>query len=655
MNAVIDHNVPPFFQNDGLRLFLFSGKGGVGKTSCAMAAAFKLARQGPESSIIVVSTDPAHSLRHSLAQSRIPANLSVVELDARQCLESFKKKYKHHLHCIAQRGTFLDDEDINRFLDLSLPGLDELMAFLKISRWVKEDRYDRIVVDTAPTGHTLRLLAMPVLIHRWLDTLDTLLAKHRYMIEAFRGTYQADETDRFVLDLSAAVRQMQRLLTNKNRCCFIPVMLAEEMSIRETLFLMTQLQDSRIPVSTIVINRLGRSTGCPVCTDRRRRQDQLLESFSGSFNGHTFWTLPLFAEEIRDQKPLQMFWEHALPFDMSPKKNIGDVPFCSYGLVTEQPGPFPLTREKFLLFAGKGGVGKTTLACATAIHMAGEHADKDVFLFSTDPAHSLSDCLGIPIGPTPVRVFPGLVAMEIDAQAEFEDLKHQYEDEIKALLGNLSPNLDLTFDQDVMERVMDLSPPGLDEVMALTLAMEYLSADKYRLFILDAAPTGHLLRLLEMPEIIDQWLKVFFNLFLKYKQVFRLPGISQRMISMSKNLKQLRSLFQSHNQTAVMGVTILTEMAFEETRDLAAACTRMGLSMPTLFLNLATADSSCSFCSAVYQRELQVRRKFENAFTDKHQTLVYLQPELKGIEQIGQMGSALFRRTKQQVKIQSGR
>jgi arsenite/tail-anchored protein-transporting ATPase len=643
MNADADHNVPPIFQNNGLRLFLFSGKGGVGKTSCAMAAASKLARQNPESSVLIVSTDPAHSLRHSLAQSRVPDNLSVVELDARQCLEAFKEKYKHHLYCIAQRGTFLDDEDINRFLDLSLPGLDELMAFLKISSWVKEDRYDRIVVDTAPTGHTLRLLAMPVLIHRWLDTLDTLLAKHRYMIEAFRGSYQPDETDRFVLDLSAAVRQMQRLLTNKNRCCFIPVMLAEEMSVRETLLLMTQLQDSRIPVSTIVINRLGCSTACPVCTDRRHRQDRLLASFAGRFNGHAFWALPLFPEEIRDQKPLQMFWEHSFPFDMPPEICIRDTSSRSYGPVTDQPGPFPLTREKFLLFAGKGGVGKTSLACATAVHMAAESADRDVFLFSTDPAHSLSDCLGIPIGPTPVRVFPGLVAMEIDAQAEFDDLKREYEDEIKALLGNLSPNLDLTFDQNVMERVMDLSPPGLDEVMALTLAMEYLSAEKYRLFILDAAPTGHLLRLLEMPEIIDQWLKAFFNLFLKYKRVFRLSGISGRMISMSKNLKQLRRLFQHHDQTAVMGVTILTEMAFEETRDLAAACTRMGLSMPTLFLNLATADGQCTFCSAVYQRELGVRQKFKEAFADKHQTLVYLQPELKGIDQLRQMGSALFR------------
>ncbi len=643
MNLVADQKTPPFFQISSLRLFLFSGKGGVGKTSCAMAAATKLAGENPESSILAVSTDPAHSLQHSLAQSRLPANLSVVELDAQQCLENFKEKYKHHLHCIAQRGTFLDNEDINNFLDLSLPGMDELMAFLKISRWLKEKRYDRIVVDTAPTGHTLRLLAMPILIHRWIDALDTLLAKHRYMVEAFRGSYKPDETDRFVLNFSEAVKQMQRLLTNKNSCCFIPVMLAEEMSIRETMLLMNQLKDSRIPISTIVINRMNRFLDCPVCKDRRSRQDRLLHSFSDSFHGQTFWSLPLFAKEIRGQEQLQIFWQHALPFDMlQPKISINDAPFRSYGPLTDQPGTFPLSQEKFLLFAGKGGVGKTSLACATAIRMAEKNDDKDVFLFSTDPAHSLSDCLDIQIGQFPVRILPGLVAMEINAQYEFDSLKDQYEYEIKTLLGNLSPNLDLTFDQQVMERIMDLSPPGLDEVMALTLAMEYLASNKYRLFILDAAPTGHLLRLLEIPEIIDQWLKAFFNLFLKYKHIFQLPGISQRMISISKNLKQLRRLLQHHEQTAVMGVTILTEMAFEETRNLVTACTRMGLSMPTLFLNLATADCSCSFCSEVHQRELQVKQKFNDTFADKHQTLVYLQPELKGIESLKKMGNALF-------------
>ena len=143
--------------------------------------------------------------------------------------------------------------------------------------------------------------------------------------------------------------------------------------------------------------------------------------------------------------------------------------------------------------------------------MAREMAPKEIFIFSTDPAHSLSACLDVHIGPRPTRLAAGLTAMEIDAQAEFETLKTQYSDELEKFLSSLAGNLDLTFDREVMERVMDLSPPGLDEVMALTLIMEFLANDQYHVFILDAAPTGHPIRLLETPELIDQWLKAFLT------------------------------------------------------------------------------------------------------------------------------------------------
>jgi len=102
----------------------------------------------------LVSTDPAHSVRDSLA-GHVPAgNLEVLEFDAPQYLARFREQNGACCREIAAAGTFLDDEDISRFLNLSLPGLDELMAFLEISSWVETRRYDCIVVDTAPSGHT---------------------------------------------------------------------------------------------------------------------------------------------------------------------------------------------------------------------------------------------------------------------------------------------------------------------------------------------------------------------------------------------------------------------------------------------------------------------------------------------------------------------
>ncbi len=92
--------------------------------------------------------------------------------------------------------------------------------------------------------------------------------------------------------------------------------------------------------------------------------------------------------------------------------------------------------------------------------------------------------------------------------------------------------------------------------------MELYDQNQYGTLVLDSAPTGHLIRLLEMPELVDCWLKVFFGLFLKYKQIFRLPKVSQRLVEMSKALKRVRALLADPDRCALYGVAILTDMAF---------------------------------------------------------------------------------------------
>jgi arsenite-transporting ATPase len=297
---------------------------------------------------------------------------------------------------------------------------------------------------------------------------------------------------------------------------------------------------------------------------------------------------------------------------------------------------------QFVLLAGKGGVGKTTLSCATAIRLARDFPGKRVLLFSTDPAHSLSACLHAHIGSRPAVVFPGLTAMEIDAKAEFEKLKTRYAEELERFLESVSRGFDLTFDRVVLERMLDLSPPGLDEVMALTRILEFLARDRYDLFILDCASTGHLIRLLELPEIVNQWLKAFFSLFLKYERVLRLPGFTDELVGISRNLKKLRELLQNPAASALYAVSIPTQMALEETTDLVAACHRLGIAVPLLFLNLLTPPCDCRLCSSLQQRERAVVRVFRHAFPEKPQTLVYRQPQIAGLERLEELGQCLY-------------
>ena len=634
--------VPAFLEDRRLQLLVFAGKGGVGKTTCATAAALQLAQRSPASSFLLVSTDPAHSLADSLADLVPPDNLKVLELDARACLTTFKKKHNDELREIAARGTFLDDEEINRFLDLSLPGLDELMAFLEIAGWVENRRYHCIVVDTAPSGHTLRLLAMPEFLRKWLDMLDTMLAKHRYMKLVFAHSDQRDELDAFLDDLAGAVKQMEGLLQDSLRCRFVPVMLAEAMSIRETVSMVKEAGRLKLPMTDIVINRLYPDNSCAVCRDERLRQIRELRDLFGQTHLSRFalWTIPLYAEEVRGRKALESFWDQVGIITKAP--GAASPPSAALLRRVEAGDRCALPNTTLLIFAGKGGVGKTTLACATALQLARASGGKRVLLFSTGSAHSLSSCLEMEIDSRPKVVISGLTAMEVDAEEEFEALKTQYAGDIGKFLESMSSQFDLTFDREVIERILDLSPPGLDEVMALTRVTALLASGNYDVLVLDSASTGHLIRLLELPEIIDQWLKIFFDLFLKYQQIFRLTKFSQELVTLSKNLKRLKQSLSNPATAALYAVSIPTDMAYEETRDLLAACKRLGIGVARLFLNLFTPPSDCGLCSALYRRESLVRDKFQQSLPGKDFTLVYRCGETRGLRRLGELGQALY-------------
>jgi len=637
---------PLFLDNRRLQLLIFGGKGGVGKTTCATAAALRLAKRSPKSSFLLVSTDPAHSLADSLADLLPPDNLKVFELDAREYLATFKQKHNDKLREIAARGTFLDDDEINRFLDLSLPGLDELMAFLEISAWVENRSYDCIIVDTAPSGHTLRLLSMPEFLRRWLDMLETLLAKHRYMKWVFSRSSHRDELDAFLEELAASAKRMEVLLQDPVHCRFVPVMLAEAMSVRETVSIVKEVDRLKLPMTDIVINRLYPDNPCAVCGDERLRQSRELRNLFSqtSLSRFALWIVPLYAEEVRGRKALESFWDQVEPITEAPpagrELSVAPPPRV------EAAVPWPPPETTLLIFAGKGGVGKTTLACATALQLARNTSGKNVLLFSAGPAHSLSSCLEMQIDSRPKAVSSGLTAMEIDSEAEFRALKNQYAGDIEKFLESVSGNFDLTFDREVLERILDLSPPGLDEVMALTRVMALLASGSYDVLVLDSASTGHLIRLLELPEIIDQWLKLFFELFLKYQQVFRLTRFSQELVAMSKNLKRLRELVSDPARAALYAVSIPTDMAFEETQDLVAACERLPISVPGLFLNLVTPPSDCALCSALYRRESLVRNKFHRSFSGRDVTVVYRRGEIRGLRRLAELGKALYQNTR---------
>lgn len=649
--SVEEEMVPGFLQEEGLRLLLFGGKGGVGKTTCAAAAALHLARKHSERPFLLVSTDPAHSLTDCFAGDPPLENLTLLEIDPDESLARFKARHEEHLRTIALRGTFLDQTDVTQLLDLSMPGLDEMMALLEIVDWVKAERYACIVVDTAPAGHTLKLLGLPALMRQWVEALDAMLAKYRYMARLYRGSYHEDAVDLYLEETAADLTNLWTLLRSPKQCRFVPVMLAEALSIHVTQVMLGELERLDIPVREIVVNRLlPAQSGCPVCAEWASRQTVAIEELTRIFSRFVFWGLPLFLEEMRGTERLLTVWEQARPLAQANwHEESAMLSDGLKGAIIQQspvsnPAPLPPSSMKLLLFAGKGGVGKTTLACASALRLAEERNGKEILLFSIDPAHSLGSCLGCEIGPKETRVAPGLTAIELDAEAEYERLKQDYADELTGIFGRASgqAGIDLAFDREVVERMLDLAPPGLDEMLALTRIVDLMDRNRYDLFVLDTAPTGHLLRFLEMPELIDKWLKTFFGLFLKYRQVFWLPKISQTMVELSKRVKVFRRMLIDARQAALVAVTIPTEMAYAETGDLVAACERLGMAVPILFVNIVTPLSSCPTCSVRRRMEERVLDRYEAACAGRHMALVFRQKEPHGFERLRVLGRALY-------------
>ena len=630
--------LPLFLQQATLKLIFFGGKGGVGKTTCACATALRLAAEHADQAFLLVSTDPAHSIGSVLTNSNVPPNLTVRELDAAVALHDFKARYEGLLMEIAERGTFFDAADLQGLMDLSIPGMDEVAAYLELAAYLKADRYRCIIMDTAPTGHTLRLLEMPDLVHRWLLALDSLLAKHRYIRRHYTGDRTLDHLDQFLLDMEESVQAMQALLKDPHRCRFVLVMLAEAMSVEESADLASTLAHRHIGMSEIVVNQLLPANDCLVCQTGRRRQLLALDNATKRLPKPHFWGLPLLSSDP-DGAALQTLWSlaHRLnPVALPP-------PLAPLAVRVDAPAALPMASLRLLIFAGKGGVGKTTMACATALHLREQYPQLRILLFSTDPAHSLSDALGIPLGSQPTAVLPGLDAQEINAEAAFGEVRRAYRSELEKFLAETLPNLDITFDREVMEHLLDMAPPGLDEIMALTAVIEHLDKGVYNLVVMDTAPSGHLIRLMDLPKMIAEWLKLFFALLLKYRKVMRLPKLSESLVRLSRELKTLRKLLIDPQQTALWAITIPTRLAIEKTSEMVDNLERIGLRLNYLFINQITPAGDCALCTAINQREMRQLTEANRRWPVRDTTLIYLQTDPGGLAGLSNLGQRLYR------------
>jgi len=588
-----------------------------------------------------------------------------VELDANGAFRRWLGPRRQALRTIVARGTYLDDDDIDRFLALSLPGVNELIGLVEVERLVAGAPWDDVIVDTAPTGHTLRLLTMPQTLGRIASVLDGMLAKHRFLAESLGGRYRPDLADALITEIERESGELRALLRDSRRCAFSWVLLPEVAALEETRDGVRVLEDASMRVAEIIVNRVTPPPPrrCALCAARRRSEADVIAATRAAFPGRPLVVALDLGAEPRGVAALRGFARVMKlqgprlplggPLRLPPKPHLrGPVP-----LPPRPPSPrsarLPVDGWlstlapqglRLLVVAGKGGVGKTSCAATLALALAEREQGHRVLLLSVDPAHSLADILDlggpVPLPPkppssrggdttvttagtsiaNPLRV-AGIDIVELDAQAAFAERRARYRDAVDELFDALrgGSSFDATFDRAVVQDLVDLAPSGLDEMFGIVGVIEALFPRSgeagYDVVVLDTAPTGHALRLLEMPTAALEWVHALLAILLKYRKVIGLGELGADLVEIARDLRRLQALLCEPRQTRAVLVTRAAEMPRLETARLLAALKRLRVTVSGIVVNALTpaACPRCRRAAAAESHALDALRRARRA------------------------------------------
>jgi arsenite/tail-anchored protein-transporting ATPase len=450
-------NAPPFL--------FFTGKGGVGKTSLACACALALAEQGRR--VLLVSTDPASNLDEMLGvtlsdQARdVPgaAGLAALNIDPEAAAEAYRRRV---LAQMPAASSSTERETVRE--QLSGACTTEIAAFDEFIGLLAGDAkgYDHVIFDTAPTGHTLRLLSLPKAWTGFLEGNDrgaSCLGPHsglKMQEQRFRAGLQA--------------------LGDEQRTAIVLVTRADKAALREAARTHDELLALGLANQRLVVNAVFRASrpGDEVAAALQALGDEALASMPEALRALPRDEVPLrsfdmvglpalralFAAEPALPPPVQ---PSALPAGTQPLRALADE------LAHQERG--------LVMVMGKGGVGKTTIAAALAVALA--ERGKSVHLSTTDPAAHLAATLD--------GSLPGLQVSRIDPVAETQ----RYIDKIMAGKGR---GLDAAARALLLE---DLRSPCTEEVAVFHAFSRTVNEARSAFVVLDTAPTGHTLLLMD--------------------------------------------------------------------------------------------------------------------------------------------------------------
>ena len=511
-------------ENMDLNKYLFfTGKGGVGKTSIASAIAVKLADLGKN--ILLVSTDPASNLQDifetdldnkGVKINQVPG-LTVTNLDPNQAAQEYKDSvigpYKGDLP-----QAMVD----NLEEQLSGPCTVEIAAFNEFSSFITDKEaasaYDHILFDTAPTGHTLRMLQLP---SAWASFIDQ--SEHGASclgqlsgLEDKKGLYQEAVAN----------------LADGDRTSLFLVARPEEPALKEGERASLELKEVGMNQQILIINGLLTSCDDDLSQAIYDSQGRALDNMPENLLDLPTYQVPLKANNMTGIDNLRAFFQDQAPQDLETGAVRPDLP----GLNAVIQDLYD--KDKKVIFTmGKGGVGKTTIAATVAIELAKK--GKKVHLTTTDPADHLSNVIDGDYGIT---------ISHIDQDQVLAD----YQEEVLS-----SARQDLSED-DLDYIKEDLRSPCTQEIAVFRAFAEIVDRSQDEVVVIDTAPTGHTLLLLESTQSYNQ-------------EIARTQG------QVPEAVQRLLPVLTDKNQTEVIIVSLAEATPYYEAKRLQEDLTRANI------------------------------------------------------------------------------
>jgi arsenite-transporting ATPase len=472
------------------QFIFFSGKGGVGKTSLACTQAVRYADEGQRT--LIVTTDPASNLADVFEQSighqitpieHVP-NLWAMEIDPDRATEEYIDRAMAPIRAAFPLPMVQVMEE-----QMSGPCTAEVAAFDRFTDFLdvptdQGQAYDIVIFDTAPTGHTLRLLELPA---EWSQSIDA----------ASKGSGQTCIGPAAAIqDAKHKYERAMAIMRDPAQTTFVFVLHAEAIAIKETQRATTELGKLDIHTHELIVNGLIpiEATSNPLFAARAAMQARYLRQIETELSLPTR-RMVLLSDEIKGVDRLRevgrMFFDG---LNESANQRIN----MSAQIHTQQPADvteilsrvLPAGQRRAIFFAGKGGVGKTIASCITAVWLARQ--GYKTLLLTTDPAAHIGDVLGKPVGDdaAPVEDVPNLWAAKIDPKAAAEVYKQRILDDARQR-GRPEAAIKVMIEE--------LDSPCTEEMAAFDKFIDFASQADWQAIVFDTAPTGHTMRLIELP------------------------------------------------------------------------------------------------------------------------------------------------------------